>query len=230
MLASAHQESRSVKIRLVTVNEPPRPGLSSSLAQEAIRRSLSRRQDAAENDVRRMIEVGRDLLSQGSNPRVADIVEAADLSNDAFYRYFRGKEDFVAAVVEDGGHRLLAYVERKMAEHDGAEARLRAAITAIMSQAGDPDIATATRNILTTSIGRNQRATGARLRLEAAMSDLLRAPLSELGSSDPDRDSRSVAAMLMAQMENFLWDEHPPSDEDLQHILTFVKKAVARAK
>lgn len=214
----------------MTVNEPPRPGQPSSLAQEAIRRSLSRRQDAAENDVRRMIEVGRSLLSEGSNPRVADIVEAADLSNDAFYRYFQSKEDFVAAVVEDGGHRLLAYVERKMADHDDPEGRLRAALTAIMSQAGDAEIASATRNILASSIGRSQRATGARIRLEAAMSGLLRDSLSQIGSVDPDRDARSVAAMLMAQMENFLWDEHPPTDEDLEHILTFIKKAVAPAR
>ncbi|MRK01684.1 TetR family transcriptional regulator [Aeromicrobium sp. S22] len=214
-------------MRRVNVNEPTRQDLPSSLAQEAIRRSLSRRQDAAENDVRRMIEVGRELLSEGSNPRVADIVGAADLSNDAFYRYFQSKEDFVAAVVEDGGHRLLAYVERKMAEHDRAGARLRAAVSAIMSQAGDAEIATATRNILASSIGRNQRATGARNRLEAAMSGLLRDPLIELGSADPDRDARSVAAMLMAQMENFLWDEHPPSEDDLEHVLTFIEKAVA---
>lgn len=207
-------------------NEPQSQDGPSSLAQEAIRRSLSRRQDAAENDVRRMIEVGRNLLSSGRNPRVADIVEAAGLSNDAFYRYFRSKEDFVAAVVEDGGNRLVAYMERKMADHDSADAKIIAALEAIMSQAGDPGVASATRNILANSTGHHQRESGARTRLELSMMKLLSGPLAQLKSADPERDGRAVAALIMGVMENFLWSETPPSKKDLSHLSGFIRNAI----
>ena len=51
-----------------------------------------------------------------SRPRVADIVAAAGLSNDAFYRHFRSKDALVAALVDDGALRLRSYLEHQMAK------------------------------------------------------------------------------------------------------------------
>ena len=51
-----------------------------------------------------------------SRPRVADIVAAAGLSNDAFYRHFASKDALVAAILEDGTARLRSYLDHQMAK------------------------------------------------------------------------------------------------------------------
>src|SRR5260370_42613773 len=115
-----------------------------TLADRAVDRRLAPTQELAESDVRALMDAGLALLrtaAPGRSPRVADIVAAAGLSNDAFYRYFASKDDLVAAVVEDGSRRLLKYVRHQMAKGDDAAARLRLGIDAIMKQATDPDVA-----------------------------------------------------------------------------------------
>ena len=72
-----------------------------SAAQEA----LARREAAYAEEVRRLLDAALDVMrSCGTEkrPRVADIVAAAGLSNDAFYRHFRSKDALVAALVDDG--------------------------------------------------------------------------------------------------------------------------------
>lgn len=198
-----------------------------TLAQQAVRRSLIRKQDLAEDEVRRMIDAGRELLSHGGNTRVADIVAAASLSNDAFYRYFRSKEDFVGAVVEDGDKRLVSYVQHKMTTQEDDEDKLRAAIDAILSQAADPEVATATRNVLANPTGPHREA-GVRNRLEASLADLLTDTLSAMTAADPGRDARAIVRMLVGTMENFLWAVSEPSNEDLSHIEDFIIGALSR--
>ena len=61
-----------------------------------------------------------------SRPRVADIVEAAGLSNDAFYRHFPSKDALVAAILDDGAERLQGYLDHQMAKARGPEAQVRA--------------------------------------------------------------------------------------------------------
>jgi len=198
-----------------------------SLAQEAVRRSLSRRQDEAEAEVRRIIKAGRDLLTKERNARVADIVQASGVSNDAFYRYFKSKDDFVAAVIEDGGTRLADYLGRQMAKRNSNEDKLRAAIEAVMSQAMDPSVAIATKNVRANETGR-QRETGVRLRVEEALAQPLRGLLVDLGASEPDRDSRVTACLLLSTVDNFLSRDVTPSKKDLDHLAAFVLAAVRR--
>ena len=56
-------------------------------------------------------------------PPVADIVAAAGLSNDAFYRHFPSKDALVAAILEDGTERLLSYLAHQMAKEATPEGR-----------------------------------------------------------------------------------------------------------
>ena len=43
------------------------------------------------------------------DPRVGDVVRKARLSNQAFYRHFKSKDELLLAVLTDGQHRLLAH-------------------------------------------------------------------------------------------------------------------------
>ena len=70
-----------------------------------------------------------------SRPRVADIVAAAGLSNDAFYRHFPSKDALVAALVDDGALRLRSYLDHQMAKEPAPETKVRRWVEGVMSQA-----------------------------------------------------------------------------------------------
>jgi AcrR family transcriptional regulator len=197
-----------------------------SKAEAAVRRSLERRQSAARAEVDRLIEVGRDLFGSGANPRVADIVKAAGVSIEAFYRYFGSKDEFVAAVAEDGGHRVTSYVEHKMSGVDDPGKRLRAGVAALMSQASRPELAAAARNILGRSgSSASHGDTGA---VEISLATLLEPTLVELGSTDGARDSRVAATTLLGVLQHHVWGETEPTRRELDHLTGFIVAAVRR--
>src|SRR3954453_18653602 len=68
-------------------------------------------------EVRRLLDAALAIISeQGTTARarVAAIVAAAGLSNDAFYRHFPSKAALVDALIEDGSHRLAGYLSHQM--------------------------------------------------------------------------------------------------------------------
>lgn len=77
---------------------------------------------------------------------MTDIVRAAGLSNQAFYRHFKGKDELLLVLLEDGRERLAATIERRMARASGDAGRVRAWIEAVLAQACDVEAAEATRS------------------------------------------------------------------------------------
>ncbi len=69
----------------------------------------------------------------------------AGLSNQAFYRHFRGKDELLVAILDDGQRQLLTYLERRMAGAEPGAARVRAWVGGVMEQARNPDAAENTR-------------------------------------------------------------------------------------
>jgi AcrR family transcriptional regulator len=190
-----------------------------SKAEEAVRRSLQRRQEAARAEVDRLVEAGRELFGSGANPRVADIVRAAGVSLEAFYRYFGSKDEFVAAVAEDGADRVTSYVAHRMEGVADPADRLRAAVDALMSQAARPELAAAARNILA-------RVPSDGASFERALADLLAPTLAGLGAADAERDARVAAITLVGALQRFVWSDDPPSEDDATHLAAFVRRAV----
>lgn len=192
-----------------------------SRAEEAVQRSLQRRQETAQAEVARLVEAGRELYGAGRDPRVADIVRAAGVSIEAFYRYFGSKGEFVAAVAEDGERRVTSYVEHKMSGVDDPADRLRTAIDALMSQASRPELAAAARNILDRA---GQQPEGSPF--EAALAELLSPTLAALGSSDVERDARVAATTLIGVLQGHVWGETRPAKRDLDHLASYLTNAV----
>jgi AcrR family transcriptional regulator len=160
------------------------------------------------------------------NPRIADIVRAAGVSNDAFYRTFRGKDDLMAAIADDGARRLLGYVRHQRDKQPDAAAQVRACIEAVFSQAADPGIAATTRAVLRSAVGAQPRAAGVPGVREKLAAELLE-PLRALPSADPERDAVLVAVTTFAVMEQYLWGERVPGREDVDHLVSFVLRGVA---
>jgi AcrR family transcriptional regulator len=171
---------------------------------------------------------GRGRLTAGGapSPRVADIVQAAGLSNEAFYRHFASKEDLVAAIVESGAERLVSYLRHQIGKERDPRARVRVWIEGVMAQAGDPAVAEPTRAVLWNGnqVGDRARANGVSIR--EALAHLLEEPLGIVGSADPERDASVVGHAVMGRMEEFLWRQVPPRSEDVSHLVEFCLAAV----
>ena len=99
---------------------PDRTGV----ADRIVRRSLAKREGEYANEVRRLLDGALEVMRRcgtTSRPRVADIVAEAGLSNDAFYRHFKSKDDLVTALLDDGGERLRSYLEHQLAKETTPE-------------------------------------------------------------------------------------------------------------
>ncbi len=192
-------------------------------------RALAKRQAVYADEVRRLLEAGLEVMRQcgtDRSPRVSDIVEAAGLSRDAFYRHFASKEDLVSAIVEAGAQRLVSYLRHQMSKERGAQARLARWIEGIMAQAADPEVAHSTRAVVW-----NGGRVGDRFRREALttyrpLAELIVEPVRELGSADPERDAAVICQAVMGRMGEFLWRCAPPSETDIAHLVQFCTAAV----
>ena len=83
-----------------------------------------------------------------SRPRVADIVAAAGVSNDAFYRHFASKDALVTAILDDGTERLRSYLAHQMDKESTPEGQIRRWVQGVLAQAADDDIAASTLAVL----------------------------------------------------------------------------------
>jgi AcrR family transcriptional regulator len=204
-----------------SLEPPPTPG-----AHRAVRRALVARESAYLDDVRRLLDAGLEAMQESGDeggPRVADIVRRAGLSNQAFYRHFTSKDDLVASVVEAGALRLVGYLEHQMSKEPTAEAKLRAWIVGVLSQAAKPAIARATRAVMW-NLRQLPGGMASRVR-PFALDELLVGPLRELGSTDPARDAATISTVVFGRLDYFLW-ESPPTDDDVEHLVTFCLRAI----
>ena len=74
--------------------------MSTGIAEQIAQQTLAKRGAGYVEEVRRLLDAALAVMRAGgpdARARVADIVAAAGLSNDAFYRHFPSKDALVAA-------------------------------------------------------------------------------------------------------------------------------------
>ncbi|HSA48508.1 MAG TPA: TetR/AcrR family transcriptional regulator [Yinghuangia sp.] len=205
-------------------HRPDHSGESPTLAQRAVRRRVAGLEETAQSDVERLMQAGLALMVDSSGrrgPRVADIVAAAGLSNDAFYRYFGSKDALVEAIVEQGSRTVVSYVRHRIAAADGPHEKLEAGVDAIMKQASDADLAGKTRAVLSNS---TMVSTGSRYGTAEFVDELAAlfvASLTDLGAHDPARTARVIATTAVASMQYYLFRGEVPTEDDLAHLSAF---------
>jgi AcrR family transcriptional regulator len=193
------------------------------VANRISRRTLSKRGVDYADEVRRLLDAGLEVMRRcgtGARPRVADIVGAAGLSNDAFYRHFPSKDALVAAILDDGAERLHGYLTHQMAKGATPEARVRRWVEGVLSQA-DPEIAATTLAVLWNGGTAGEGVAVGRHPASAALADLLRAPFAELGSPDPELDASLAAHAVLGRLADHLWQATPPTRADVDRITRF---------
>jgi AcrR family transcriptional regulator len=203
-----------------------------SLVAQAVRRRTGDRQVAAENEVRRLLDVGLELMRENptAEVRVADITRRAGVSNDAFYRTFKGKSDLMAAIADEGTRRLRSYVRHQIGKAGDPVGRVRACVRAVLAQASDPEVASTSRAVLRHVPRSSESRSNGFVDVEDEIAEQLAEPLAELGSADPQADALVAACSLFGYMEHFLWSGRTPTEEQVESIVTWIVNAVGGAR
>jgi AcrR family transcriptional regulator len=190
--------------------------VAASIAQ----RALARRGVDYAGEVRRVLDAALEVMRRcgtTSRPRVADIVAAAGLSNDAFYRYFPSKDALVSALLEDGAVRLQSYLAHQVEKEDTAEAQVRAWVEGVLSQA-DGEIAETTLAVLYNAGGAGGEASGRHF-ASRPLAPLLHEPFAALGSSEPEVAASFVAHAVLGTLSDHLWQRTRPTPVETDRIV-----------
>lgn len=194
------------------------PGVQNVVSSLADRALLDRH-EAYTAEIRALLDAALVVMQRGDtvDPRVADIVRASGLSNQAFYRHFDGKDALLLALLADGRERLAATIARRMDRADSAAGRVRAWVGAVMDQARDPKAAAATRPFVANS-GRLAVAYADEV---ARSQQQLLAPLADVVGTDA---AHAVYHLTMGAMHEALAARHAPTKSEIEAITTFALK------
>lgn len=208
----------------MTQNSIPPGGVAERVAQQ----TLARRGATYVDEVRRLLDAGLDVMVRcgtATSPRVADIVTAAGLCNDAFYRHFPSKSALVTALLEDGAERLRGYLAHQMAKEPEPEAQVRRWVAGVLSQA-EEHIAATTLAVLWNggSVGGSQVA--GRHFAAAPLATLLRTPFAALGSRDPELHATLAAHATLGRLADHLWQRTQATRREAEEIVGFCLAAV----
>ncbi|QIX52665.1 helix-turn-helix transcriptional regulator [Rhodococcus sp. DMU1] len=199
------------------------------VASRIAQRSLAKREAGYAGEVRRLLDAALDVIRQRGTtmrPRVADIVAAAGLSNDAFYRHFPSKDALVAALLEDGTERLHSYLAHQMEKEPTPERRVHRWVAGVLSQ-GVQDSAATTRAVLWNAGTLAEDTITGPPSPSGRLAVLLIPPFAELGSADAAFDATLVAHATIGTLTDSLWRRTTPTDADIDRTTAFCLRVVS---
>ena len=113
-----NEDLHSEKQRSEAIVDTPRMTVNGAAdaVQAAVDRGLAKHKELAVREVEAILDATLRVAERSAPaaPRVADIVAEAGVSNQAFYRYFAGKDELLNAVLERGVQRLHSYLVHQM--------------------------------------------------------------------------------------------------------------------
>jgi AcrR family transcriptional regulator len=188
-------------------------------------RAVDDRRAAYAEEVRRLIDAAYAVMrSTGDiDPRVGDVVRRAGLSNQAFYRHFRSKDELLLAVLTDGQHQLLTTLSTRMARADPGAPRVAAWIDGVMAQARNRDAAENTRPFVINGARLADRFPDEWIHLRDALIGPLRAAVADAGG-DPDHDADAIYHLAFGWMEDALKRRVHPSRDEVEHLVDFAMR------
>lgn len=206
-------------------------GSGRDVATVIAQQRLAKRGAQYSSEVRRLLDSGLEVMRRcgtTSRPRVADIVAAAGLSNDAFYRHFASKEALVAAIIEDGSSRLASYLAHQMSKAPTPEHKVRCWVEGVMSQAADDDLASTTLAVIWNGATIGGELGTSRPSTTVPLAALLREPFTALGSTNSEADAALAAHAAVGMLSDFLWRRVAPTRAQIDHVTGFCLRAITR--
>lgn len=204
-------------------------------AVRSAERAVEARYAAYLEEAQRLIHAGIDEIRDKGDvePRVADIVRRAGLSNKAFYRHFKSKDELLLAVLEEGMHQRLEDFEKRMAVGNSPLERARLWVLSVANLAIDPELAAGTRPMLVyqatlhENLGPQVAGTAERL-IAPILSALLEAKeAGELADDvDPERVADFVYCAAMGWMHDRILRRTRPSRDEAEALAEFLLRGL----
>jgi AcrR family transcriptional regulator len=207
-----------------------------SLALRSVDRTIERRRAAYEDEVRRLVDAGLELVRTTGKlePRVGEIVAAAGLSNQAFYKHFRSKDELLLAVLDEGTRILRSYLDHRMQKARSPERKVRSWIAGILEQALNEEAVPATRPFALSRARLSElfpeEVKESEDRLTALLREALREAVEagELPAADPDRDATLIYHLAMGWVESKLADPTSARRADADYLIEFAIHGLRR--
>jgi AcrR family transcriptional regulator len=185
--------------------------------------TLAKRGTDYASEVRRLLDAALQVMGEhgtSARARVADIVAAAGLSNEAFYRHFPSKDALVVALLEDGSQRLARYIDHQMGKETTPEGKVRRWVEGVLSQTREQAAAT-TLAVLWNGSSVGTGVTAGRHNASIPLAALLHEPFAALGSTTPEMDASLVAHATLGKVSDYLWAGKRPTRDEIEHITEF---------
>lgn len=210
--------------------------LRPDLMRRSVDRALDARRSAYESEVERLVEAALQCIRESGrlSPKVSDLVRISGLSNKAFYRHFRSRDELLMAVLDRGVTLLASYLEYRMQRQRDPRSRIEAWLDGMTRQALDRSAAEATRPFV---LSRSSLAEGFPDEVRASEARLtapLRAALAAardagaLPGVHPSADAELLYDLAMGWLQRRLAGPGPVAPEDARHMIDFALTALER--
>lgn len=207
------------------MSESDRTGLQTLAVQAAIDRGLSRRRGDAAREVEAILDAALRVAERvtPAAPRVADIVAEAGTSNQAFYRYFAGKEDLMRAVFARGLGRLHSYLVHQIGKSSDPAKQIEAWIRGVLAQVIDRTAARQSDAVFRQLHGEDASPDAELPEIRALLRDAVRGA----GSRRPELDSVVIFDLTFAALRRHTRQGTAPTRAECAHLVAFAVRGLS---
>jgi AcrR family transcriptional regulator len=202
----------------------------------AVGRSIEARRASAQAEIERLVAAALTVIGRSGQlePKVSEILAEAGLSNQAFYKHFRGKHELLVAVLDQGIRGLAQYLAGRMARTAAPGQAIREWIRGMAAQAGDPSGAQATRPF---ALGRAKLAEYFPAEVASSAAQVtapLRAALEEarrsgeMPETDPEPDAEALYLLMMGWVEARLREARIAEPSEVARLESFIMAGLTR--
>ncbi|MCK8672058.1 TetR/AcrR family transcriptional regulator [Rhodococcus sp. HM1] len=190
-----------------------------------LRRAASpARQEAYDAEVRTLIRATSEvMLRKGCTevPKVSEIVHEAGITNQAFYRHFRSRDDVIVATYEQGMLSVYSYLRHRVGKKSSWRDKLEAWIDGVLAQIKDPKLADLSAVIRWNVAQIAREKTEIEPMGQERIRALLLSILAEAGTEDLDRQALFVNTLVSGIATHYIDTGRRPTSEDRQALLRF---------
>lgn len=196
----------------------------SPLADRVVDRALANRQQRYAAEVQQLVEATYRVIATtgGFDPPIRTILAEAGLSNPAFYRHFRSKDELLLVMLDEGRRQLVTYLAHRTSTATTTDEAVAEWIRGVLAQAADPEAARRTRPFVTNVERLHElfpaEQEASEQQLVAQLQDLL---------GPQGRFAHFVYTLVFGELERHLRTDHAPAAADVDQLIAFVLAGLA---
>lgn len=192
------------------------------LAAQLVDRQLAGQRDAALVELRSLIDATYRVIARTGrfDPPIRDILAEAELSNPAFYRHFRSKDELLLLMLDEGRRQLVDYLERRTQRVEPDE-RVAEWVRGFLAQASDPEAARRTRPFVVETERLHERFPAEQAQSEQMLVDQLAALLGDRAAWAP-----LVYTLVVGELERLLRGAGSADERAGEQLVAFVLAGV----